>query len=91
MMASKDHSGFFFAFEGVADAVHTAPNSHGHIGADPGDLAEAARAAIPDAVAHGSFAAAMQAAAARGPDRILICGSLYLAGDVLAMNGQLPD
>lgn len=90
MMASKDHAGFFFAFEGVVESVHTAPNAEGHAGARPDDLAAAARAAIPVAVAHPSFEAAMRAAAARAPDRILVCGSLYLAGDVLAANGEAP-
>ncbi|MEM7767089.1 MAG: folylpolyglutamate synthase/dihydrofolate synthase family protein [Pseudomonadota bacterium] len=90
MMGSKDHAGFFFPFEGVAEAVHTMPNTEGHAGAAPDVLAAAARAAIPVAVAHDGFEAAMAAAAARRPDRILICGSLYLAGDVLALNHEAP-
>lgn len=90
MMASKDHAGFFFAFENAVEAVHTAPNAAGHAGAEPKALAQAARSAIPTARAHGSFDAALEAAAARKPDRILICGSLYLAGDVLAANGEVP-
>lgn len=90
MIASKDHGGFFHAYKGVIEAVHTMPNAPGHAGADPMELADTARAFLPKAIAHGSLAAAMQAAAAEKPDRILIGGSLYLAGEVLEQNEQLP-
>jgi dihydrofolate synthase/folylpolyglutamate synthase len=33
----------------------------------------------------------MKAAREAGAERLLICGSLYLAGKVLAMNEELPD
>ena len=90
MMASKDHGGFFHPFKGVVDGVHTLPNAPGHAGAKPDDLAEAARAFLPNAEAHSSLESAMAAAASHKPDRILIGGSLYLAGDVLAANNQIP-
>ena len=90
MMASKDHGGFFHPFKGVVEAVHTLPNAPGHAGADPAELAETARAFLPVAEAHETLEAAMAAAAAHKPDRILIGGSLYLAGDVLAANNQVP-
>lgn len=90
MMASKDHGGFFHPFKGVVDAVQTLPNSAGHASADPQELAEVARAYLPIADAHTSLAAAMAAATALKPDRILIGGSLYLAGDVLAANDEVP-
>ena len=90
MIASKDHGGFFHAYKGVIDAVHTMPNAPGHAGADPVELADTARAFLPSATAHDSLAAAMRAAAAETPDRILIGGSLYLAGEVLEQNEQLP-
>ena len=66
------------------------PNAPGHAGADPTALADTARAFLPNAVAHESLAAAMRAAADEKPDRILIGGSLYLAGEVLEQNEQLP-
>ncbi len=91
MMSSKDHENFFWTFEGLVDAVYTIPNAPGHAGAEPELLAEAARAFIPEAQACTTLKAAMQAAAQHGADRILICGSLYLAGEVLAMNDELPD
>lgn len=90
MLDSKDHGGFFHPFKGVAEAVHTLPNAPGHAGADPGQLADTARAFLPEATAHASLEAAVQAAAAGKPDRILIGGSLYLAGEVLQKNNQLP-
>ncbi len=91
MMASKDHESFFWAFEGIAEAVYTIPNAPGHAGAEPELLAAAARTFIPAAAAHATLQSAMQAAAQHGAERILICGSLYLAGDVLALNRELPD
>jgi len=90
MIASKDHGGFFHSFKGVIEEVHTLPNAPGHAGADPEELAETARAFLPSAEAHASLEAAMKAAATTTPDRILIGGSLYLAGEVLAMNDQSP-
>lgn len=91
MIASKDHGGFFHPFKGVVDAVHTIPNAPGHAGAEPEALAQTARAFLPVAQAHASLEAAMAAAASLNPDRILIGGSLYLAGEVLAANNQVPD
>lgn len=91
MMASKDAVGFFEPFAGRVEAVQTCPNSEGHLGRDPVELAEAARTAGLVAAPHADFSAALRAAAATGPDRILVCGSLYLAGDVLALNGTVPD
>ena len=90
MIASKDHGGFFHSFKGVIDSVFTMPNAPGHAGAAPEALAETARAFLPHAEAHVSLETAMRAAAATQPDRILIGGSLYLAGDVLAANAQVP-
>lgn len=49
---------------------------------------DAARSAGMDAVTAGSVAYALADIAARSPDaRVLICGSLYLAGTVLRENG----
>ncbi|MEM7460425.1 MAG: folylpolyglutamate synthase/dihydrofolate synthase family protein [Pseudomonadota bacterium] len=91
MIASKDHGGFFHPFKGVVEAVQTLPNAPGHASAEPADLAETARAFLPLAEAHASLEDAMRAAAALKPDRILIGGSLYLAGEVLAANHEIPD
>ena len=90
MLASKDSTGYFMPFREVRPDVFTLPNAPGHQGADPQALAEAATNAGLKATACGSLDEAMQAAAATGVDRILICGSLYLAGEVLARNEELP-
>ncbi len=91
MMASKDAEGFFAGFRELGPRVFTAPNAEGHEGRPPDELATAARNTGLDATAHPTLEAAMHAAAACRPAQILICGSLYLAGEVLAMNGELPD
>ncbi len=90
MMASKDHGEFFRTFEGVVEDVHTVPNAQGHQGANPVELAQAAALYLPRATAHKSLEDGLRAAAAAAPAQILICGSLYLAGDVLAMNEEYP-
>lgn len=91
MLASKDHGGFFHPFKGAVSAVYTIPNAPGHASADPEQLARTAKLYLPEAAVHGSLEEAMRAAAAARPDRILICGSLYLAGEVLEKNEQLPN
>ena len=44
-----------------------------------------------DAKAYRSVTAALKDAAQVPDARVVICGSLYLAGDVLARNGTPPD
>ena len=90
MLASKDATGFFMPFRQVHPQVFTLPNAPGHQGAEPQDLAEAATTAGLEATGCDSLEEAMKAAIASGADRILICGSLYLAGEVLARNGEPP-
>jgi dihydrofolate synthase/folylpolyglutamate synthase len=55
------------------------------------EIAARARAQRFPAKAARSIATALRAAAEIENARVLICGSLYLAGDVLAKNGTLPD
>jgi dihydrofolate synthase/folylpolyglutamate synthase len=55
------------------------------------ELAARARAAGFPARAERSVTTALKGAAAIDNARVLICGSLYLAGDVLAKNRTLPD
>lgn len=91
MMANKDSSGYFAEMVRAAKRVFTIENAGRHAGADPDELANAARLVGFEAEAANTLEAAMQKAAALKPDRILICGSLYLAGDVLAANNQVPN
>ncbi|MBV1704946.1 MAG: bifunctional folylpolyglutamate synthase/dihydrofolate synthase, partial [Hyphomicrobiales bacterium] len=65
-----------------------------HAGRPAEDTAAAARAAGMPAAAFPGVAEALRFLAARRepvPPRILIAGSLYLAGDVLAAEGRAPD
>lgn len=90
MLASKDATGFFMPFRPLHPPVFTVPNAPGHRAAEPRELAEAAAMAGLDARPCASLEEGLKAAAATGADRILICGSLYLAGEVLSKNGEDP-
>ena len=91
MLANKDAAGFFAALFRPGLQVFTCPIANNENSFTPEALAGAARASGAGAEAHQSFEAAMKAALAAGAERILICGSLYLAGKVLAMNEEVPD
>jgi len=68
--------------------VHTAPIGD-HEFRDPAELADPARSMGFRATAHATLDDALAAIAA--PTRVLLFGSLYLAGEALAANGQAPD
>jgi dihydrofolate synthase/folylpolyglutamate synthase len=88
MLNTHDARGFLKALARHADDVGTVaiPGEANSLSAE--DAAAAARAAGLAAESYASVTAAVRAAAAKpGPSRILICGSLYLAGTVLAENG----
>ncbi|MEQ9505481.1 MAG: folylpolyglutamate synthase/dihydrofolate synthase family protein [Hyphomonas sp.] len=91
MLASKDSVGFFMPFRYLKPPVFTMPNAPGHLGAEPIRLVDAAHTAGLEATPCDSLNSAMRAAAATGADRILICGSLYLAGIVLGENDEAPE
>jgi len=94
MLTTKDPVGFFRPFGGLVRKVLTVPVTASNASRDPGELAEAARAAGLLAEPAASVEAAIDrldgANDADGPYRILICGSLYLAGSILAANGTPP-
>jgi dihydrofolate synthase/folylpolyglutamate synthase len=85
MQENKDIDGFFAAFSGLASTVFAVKADHA--GARPADnvAAAAERAGIP-AYPCGSLHEAAMLARGGGPARVLICGSLYLAGEVLRDN-----
>lgn len=91
MLASKDSAGFFVPFGPLGVDVFTCPNAPGHQASPPAELAQAASRAGLKVTACTSFEDALRAAAASGADRVLICGSLYLAGEVLGANGEAPE
>lgn len=93
MMSTKDPVGFFQPFAGLARGVFTVPVPGHEAGRPPEELAAAAEAAGLDAEPAGSVTEALERIAeayGETPPRVLICGSLYLAGSVLAQNGTLP-
>lgn len=84
MQENKDADGYFAAFAGLA--AHVFAVAADHRGAAPAEeIAAAARRAGlgSDACAGVQDAAARARAFTSGPMRIAICGSLYLAGEVL--------
>jgi dihydrofolate synthase/folylpolyglutamate synthase len=87
-LASKDPGGMLEPFRTLAAHVDTVPIGD-HACFAPSELAEiAAELGIP-ADAHDSIEEALVTVPADA--RVLILGSLYLAGEVLAANGQVPD
>lgn len=95
MLTTKDPIGFFRAFEGLVRHVGTVPVNSTNAARDPFELADFARTAGLEATPFDSLDLALAdirtcAAKDGEPPRILICGSLYLVGDVLAANGTLP-
>ncbi len=95
MLKTKDPIGYFRPFAGLANKVYTVPIVGSQAGCAPEDLAEAARQAGLAAEAIGNVEAALavieDTRTINEPVRVLICGSLYLAGDVLAQNGTPPQ
>ena len=92
MLETKDPSGFLAHFRGLAASVETLAIPDAAASLPAQTLAEAGRAAGLDATPAEGFDAALARAAARAdaqgaaggpPPRVLICGSLYLAGWVL--------
>ncbi len=94
MMGNKDAEGFLAHFAGLTRHL-VAVTIPGEDNAMPADaLADAARRHGLRVETAESVEAALRALAALAyetPPRILITGSLYLAGHVLAVNGTLPQ
>ena len=87
MLSTHDAKAFLAPFAAQARSLGAVaiPGEANSLRAE--DSAAAARAAGLEAKAYPEVAAAVAAAARPGPSRILICGSLYLAGRVLRDNG----
>jgi dihydrofolate synthase/folylpolyglutamate synthase len=89
MLSTKDRSAFLGNFTGLVRRVFGVP-IHQDKGVPVEEIAAAARAAGMPADAAGSIEEALAAIGGLGfdpPPRILITGSLYLAGEMLAANG----
>lgn len=92
-LASKDTGGFLRAFKGLAQEVVAVPVNADQYAKPATEVAAAAIANGIPAAACGNIKSALAYLAARDwpvPPRVLIAGSLYLAGEVLALNGTAP-
>jgi dihydrofolate synthase/folylpolyglutamate synthase len=94
LLANKDAAGVLRPFAGRQATLHAVPvPNHAHH--SPAQLVATAKANGLAAMAHDGVAPAL-AWIARHADRaaapiVLILGSLYLAGEVLKANGQVPS
>lgn len=88
MLNTKDVPGYMLPLAPQVTKLH-AVSIPGEKNTLPAEVTrDAARAAGMDAVTAGSVAEALAGIASRSPEaRVLICGSLYLAGTVLRENG----
>ena len=96
MLNTKDSTGYFKAFQGLVKHVYCVPVAESDAGLPPEKLALAAQEAGLSAEPVASAANAL--ALLRDnfdpdetPPRVLIGGSLYLAGEVLRDNGTIPE
>ena len=90
MLANKDAGGFFEAMRATGAAVFTVPFEGA--AAEPEALAAVARGHGLGAAACASVQEALERALRLGAGRVAICGSLYLAGEVLgAARETWPD
>lgn len=91
MLKNKDALGFLKPFAHKIASLHAVPIP-GHEHHDPADLSQLAKSNndISDVGTSDNVVAALGQLAATGPTNILICGSLYLAGEVLRLNEEVP-
>lgn len=88
MMNNKDADAFFSAFRGLAEHVVTVPIPSQENAYTAEELAEIARQAglKADAASNIHDAVKLSSATPEATARILICGSLYLAGSIYAIH-----
>ena len=93
MLSSKDCEGFLRNFSGLARHVVAVPIANDKA-VPAAELADIARGIGIPAIAREDIGGALAAAADLGlapAPRVVITGSLYLAGEVLALNGTPPE
>ena len=93
MLGTKDTSAVLKPFAGLARELIAVPIPGQQAARTAEDVASLARAVGLNARPAGSASAALEDIARQAwpvPPRILICGSLYLAGEVLGLNGTPP-
>ncbi|GAC1332859.1 MAG: folylpolyglutamate synthase/dihydrofolate synthase family protein [Beijerinckiaceae bacterium] len=90
-LATKETRLFLRPFKGLAQEMIAVPIAGDHYGRSPADVALAAQQEGIPAAASESVGSALEYLSARdwhAPPRILIAGSLYLAGEVLKLDGM---
>jgi dihydrofolate synthase/folylpolyglutamate synthase len=94
MLTTKDAAGFFATFQGLVSSVWTVPVNDSDSGFAPDALSELVESnGIPSTPAESVHQALTEIAsryAGTGMVRVLICGSLYLVGEVLRENATPP-
>jgi len=93
MLATKDADGFLNCFSGLARHLFALPIS-GETSRKPEEIVAAAERAGLHAEAATNIQDALKKIAVlqmEAPPRVLIAGSLYLAGEVLSANGTQPN
>jgi dihydrofolate synthase/folylpolyglutamate synthase len=94
MLASKDCEGFLRNFTGLVRRLIAVPMPNADKGLSAEAVADAARAIGLPATSRENLTEALETARQLDldpPPRILITGSLYLAGEVLRENGTPPS
>src|SRR6476646_4536758 len=94
ILATKDSEGFLSNFAGLARRMIAVPVPNAEKGLSADAVAGAARAIGLSATSRDNLTDALEAARKLDldpPPRILITGSLYLAGEALRENGTLPQ
>ena len=86
MLGNKDAGGFFEALKGSGATVFTVPFEGA--AAEPEALAAVARGHGLGATACASATESLERALRLGAGRVVICGSLYLAGEVLGASRE---
>jgi dihydrofolate synthase / folylpolyglutamate synthase len=93
MLKNKDALGFLKPFAHKIASLHAVPVP-GHEHHDPKDLCWWAQDGLGITLADpvdNMQVALERLATSNQPSNVLICGTLYLAGQVLLMNNQVPD
>ncbi|MEM8877321.1 MAG: folylpolyglutamate synthase/dihydrofolate synthase family protein [Pseudomonadota bacterium] len=90
MLNTKDPIAYLEPFSGLAGQVLTVSVSGSEAGIAPLHLAEVAQQCGIPAEATDGLRNAMTRAGDNGPARVVICGSLYLAGEALSLLAAEP-
>lgn len=83
MLDTKDAGGFLRHFASIASHLYAAPMADSPAAIPPADLVERAKKAGLKAEVSADVKTALALALERGAKRVLICGSLYFAGEIL--------